>query len=56
MAFSSFDTFCQHLKIAKQLKLKTTTRKKNITTLDQMIEEHYGKIGLGGRLEINIKL
>jgi hypothetical protein len=30
--------------------------KKNITTLDQMIEEHYGKKDLGGRLEINIEL
>ena len=30
--------------------------KKNITTLDQLIEEHYGKKGLGGGLELNIEL
>ncbi len=30
--------------------------KKNITTLDQIIEEHYGKKDLGGGLELNIKI
>ena len=30
--------------------------KKNITTLDQMIEKYYGKKGLGGGLELNIKI
>jgi HTH-type transcriptional regulator / antitoxin HipB len=51
MTFSGVDNLCQYLKIAKQFQLKTTTMKNNITTLDQMIEEHYGRKGSASRNE-----